>query len=105
MNLKKVEAGNYNSKLTTAAKNIRTELKKKFKGTKFSVSSSRYSGGNSIDISWTDGPETDEVNRITNKYRIGSFDGMVDSYDYSKDRDFTNTHGGSMFVMHSRQVA
>ena len=42
--------------LTDTAKLIRATLKAKFPGIKFSVRSSRYAGGSSIDVRWNDGP-------------------------------------------------
>lgn len=64
-----------------AAANIRKELALAFPGQKFSVRSDAYSMGNSVDIRWTDGPTTKEVEAITSKYSYGRFDGMTDSYD------------------------
>jgi len=88
-----------------AAKNIRIELKKAFPSVKFSVRSSTYSGGDSVDIGWTDGPTTEMVKKITDKYQEGSFDGMTDSYDYSKHREWTDTFGGSKYVMENRSIS
>jgi hypothetical protein len=76
--------------MTTAAqtaKAIRTELKEKFPGTKFSVTSSNFAGGNSVDISWTDGPTRDTVEAVTKKYQYGNFNGMIDLYEYSNSRE------------------
>lgn len=67
-----------------AAKNLRTELGRAFPGTTFRVTSSSYSGGNSIDVAWTNGPTSEQVKKITGKYTCGSFDGMTDSYDYDR---------------------
>ena len=53
----------------TCGKNIRTELKKNFPTTKFSVRFERFSGGNSFDISWVDGPKTQDVDAIVRKYQ------------------------------------
>lgn len=65
-----------------AAKNIRKELSIKFPGVKFSVTSESFSMGDSVDIRWTDGPTSSEVDSIVGKYKDGSFDGMVDMYNY-----------------------
>lgn len=67
----------------SAAKMIRKELKEMFPNTKFSVTSKSYSGGNSVDATWIDGPASEMVEKITNKYQYGKFDGMIDSYEYS----------------------
>jgi len=65
-----------------ASANIKRELSEVFPGVKFSVRSDSFSGGDSVDISWTDGPTTKEVEAITGKYEEGSFDGMTDCYNY-----------------------
>lgn len=70
-----------------AAKAIKTELKAAFPKVKFSVTSDNFSGGNSVRISWVDGPTYDLVAAITKKYQYGHFDGMTDSYEYSNNRD------------------
>jgi hypothetical protein len=82
---------------TIAAKNIRIELKRAFPGVKFSVRSDSYSGGNAIDIGWTDGPTHDQVKKITGKYSGGHFDGMTDCYEYSRS-PWTEVFGSSKYV-------
>jgi nitrogen regulatory protein PII-like uncharacterized protein len=71
----------------STAANIREELKKEFPGMKFSVTSDTYSMGNSVRISWTDGPTSDQVEAITDKYQQGHFNGMEDIYEYSNSRE------------------
>lgn len=70
-----------------ASSAIKKELKKNFANIKFSVKSSNYSGGDSVHIKWTDGPTTDEVEKITNKYQYGNFDGTTDMYNYDNKQD------------------
>lgn len=65
-----------------AAKMIRTALKGKFPGVKFSVKSSRYAGGSSIHIDWEDGPTEKKVRELTQPYAGASFDGMIDMQHY-----------------------
>jgi hypothetical protein len=60
------------------AKLVRTALKKSFPGVKFSVRSSVYSGGASIDVSWVLGPTTKEVDAVAGQYESASFDGSID---------------------------
>lgn len=60
------------------AKLIRAVLKAKFPGTKFSVRSSKYSGGSSIRIGWTDGPTAKLVDAYTQSFAGSKFDGMID---------------------------
>ena len=69
------------------AKAIRTELKKEFPKTKFSVTSENFAGGNAVRIAWTDGPTGEQIEKYTNKYQYGHFDGMIDCYEYSNNRD------------------
>jgi hypothetical protein len=71
--------------LTTAARAaqaIKVELKAKFPGIKFSAMSDNFAGGDSVHISYTDGPKLADVEAITNKYQSGHFDGMQDLYEY-----------------------
>ena len=64
--------------LCRTAKLIRQSLKEAFPGVKFSVRSSTYSGGASIDVSWTDGPNAAQVESITKGFKAASFDGSID---------------------------
>lgn len=57
---------------------IRVQLKKKFPGITFSVRSSRYAGGASIDIHWKFGPSIKTVNEFARMYNGSGFDGMTD---------------------------
>ena len=52
-----------------AAKLLRTKLAAAFPAIKFSVRSSRFSMGESIDVSWTDGPSEARVKEITNAFK------------------------------------
>ena len=74
---------------TTAAlcaADIRKELKKEFPDIKFTIKSQSYSGGNSVRISWFDGPPSVVVREFTDKYQYGNFNGMEDIYEYSNNR-------------------
>jgi hypothetical protein len=64
-----------------AAKEIRQVLKMAFPGQKFEVSSKNYSGGNSINISYINGPTRKEVERYVRDFEYGQFDGMTDMYN------------------------
>lgn len=62
------------------AKLIRLRLAREFPGVKFSVRSDH----NCVDIRWTNGPRGKVVSTITDEYRFGGFDGMIDlAYDSS----------------------
>lgn len=66
---------------------IKQELKEKYPGIKFSVTSETFSMGNSVSVNWTDGPEYEEVNNIVSGYQYGHFNGMEDIYEYKENRD------------------
>lgn len=69
------------STVAQCAAAIRAELKVAFPGTKFTVRSESFAGGNAVDIRYLDGPKREDVCSITDKYQYGSFDGMTDSYN------------------------
>jgi hypothetical protein len=82
---------------TTAAKEIRKQLKRAFPDTKFSV---RTDGG-AIRINWNNGPTTQAVNDITKCYEYGHFNGMEDIYEYSNvDKNIPQVK----FVMTQRDI-
>ncbi len=69
------------STLTSAAltaKAIRARLKQAFPTVKFAVHSDTFSQGNSVDISYTDGPVASLVSFITDEYQTGTYDSMND---------------------------
>jgi hypothetical protein len=60
------------------AKLVRKALKREFAGVTFSVRSQTYAGGASINVRWTDGPRSADVDPILKRYEGGRFDGMID---------------------------
>lgn len=66
---------------------IREELKKTFPNVKFKVTSQNFSMGDSVHVTWTNGPTYKQVEDITRKYQSGHFDGMTDMYEYSNTRE------------------
>lgn len=64
------------------AKMIRKNLKSRFPGVKFSVRTSKYSGGASVDVRWFDGPTQREVEEVVKRYQGATFDGMTDLKEY-----------------------
>lgn len=60
------------------AKLVREALKECYPGVKFSVRSSTYSMGASIDVCWTDGPSQAEIDALVSPYQGADFDGMQD---------------------------
>lgn len=88
----------------TGAENIRRELSRAFPSQKFSVKSESFSMGSSIHIVWEDGPTQAEVEKITDKYQEGKFDGMTDSYDYNHTV-FHDIFGGAKYVQTHREIS
>lgn len=87
------------------AKKIRIELKKNFPGTKFSVTSSTFSMGSSVDVSWTDLPKQKEVDAILNKFQSGSFDGMQDMYISGAYEYQGQLYHGAKYVSGQRELS
>jgi hypothetical protein len=75
--VKTLQQGDYVDVARTA-KLIRDLLAKKFPAAKFSVRSSSYSMGASVDVSWTDGPTEKQVRELTEPFGGAGFDGMID---------------------------
>lgn len=90
--------------LIAASKNIKIELGRAFPGIKFSIKTSRYSGGDSISVRWTDGPTSDQVDDIVKRYQGGYFDGMVDCYEYVHDA-WRDAFGDAKFVFATREMS
>ena len=70
-----------------AATMIRDILKKAFPRTKFRIRARSYSMGSSVDVYWTDGPTSKEVEPLIKHHEYGEFDGMTDSYNYTNRRE------------------
>lgn len=70
-----------------ASKAIRKELKETFEGTKFSVRSSSFAGGDSISVEWIDGPTYDVVMRMIGKYQYGKYKSCCDIYEITNERE------------------
>lgn len=74
---------------------IRAALKKAFPGQKFSVRSSNYSGGSSVDVSYTDGPTQEAVEKVAGAYAGARFDGMID-LAYCAEHWYCSEHGAQV---------
>lgn len=102
--LKRPASDDYRTGLVAAAQNMRLELAAAFPGVKFSVRSSRFSGGDSISVRWVDGPCTVQVEEIVGKYERGRFSGVDDSYTYSQS-PWPLAFGGAKYVMTARDYS
>jgi hypothetical protein len=88
------------------AKLIRKELKANFAGIKFSVRSSSYSGGASIDVRWLDGPCTPDVDRIVKQFQGATFDPMIDlKSSVTGELNGEEVRFGSDYVMTHRDLS
>jgi hypothetical protein len=87
------------------AKLVRAALKESFPGVKFSVRSSVYSGGASINVGWVDGPNADQVKGIVSAFEGSYFDGMTD-YKGSNygSLDGQEVRFGADFIFVNRQI-
>lgn len=77
----------HKSSHAAAAAAIRVELKESFPNVKFKVTSDSFSMGDSVHVSWTDGPTARQVDEIVKKYQYGRFNGMEDIYEYTNNRE------------------
>jgi hypothetical protein len=66
-----------------AGNTIKKILKKAFPDIKFSVRSEGYSGGDNVNVYYTDGVPREEIEKLINHFQEGHFDGMIDMYEYS----------------------
>lgn len=64
--------------LKETAKLVRKALKAQWPTVKFTVRCARYSMGQSIDVAWTDGPTSAEVDPVLKRFNGEHFDGMTD---------------------------
>lgn len=75
---RKAQAGDGWLSTADVAVLVRAALAKAFPGQAFSVRSDNYSGGSSIDVQWSGGPEPKDVQRVAGAYSMAGFDGMID---------------------------
>jgi hypothetical protein len=72
-------------------------LKRSFPGVKFSVTSD-YS---SLNIKWTDGPTSDQLNDVVGRFDIGRSDTQTD-YFYTQESPWSKLFGGVQNLFTSR---
>jgi hypothetical protein len=81
--------------LVETAKLVRKHLAATFPGQKFTVRTSRFSMGSSIDVGWVDGPTASQVDAIIDAFAYGGFDGSID-LAYSVSSWYCAEHGASI---------
>ncbi len=85
---------------------VRKALKERFPSIPFSVRSKTYSGGASIDIGWTDGPTSKQVEEVTHRFEGASFDGMIDLKSYHDSTlNGRRVHFGADFIFTQRAIS
>ena len=90
----------------TAAMNIRIELKQNFPGVKFKVVSKSFSNGTSIGISWVDGPNTKEVEKVVNKYEyVNGYNDLQQEYGLAKYVHVTREFSDETIVKALQKIA
>ena len=89
----------------TPTENLRKELRAAFPNVKFYVRYKSFAGGDEIRVSYTDGPKSEAVKAIANRYAYDSSnsDIMTDYYDY-RPTEFTQKYGGAKFVFVNREM-
>lgn len=80
---------------TTAgtAQLIREALKKAFPTVKFSVTSSTFANGSSVDVAYTDGPSSHQIEQVYAPFISGHFNGQEDMYEYHREPTAINEAG------------
>ena len=83
---------------------VRAELKKQWPRVTFSVRSSTYSGGASIDVRWKGGPDAKAVKQAVSRFEGATFDGMTDLKSYHDSwLDGERVHFGADFIFCQRE--
>jgi hypothetical protein len=96
---------NYMSCAETA-KLVRQALKESFPGVKFGVTSKTYSGGASINVEWSDGPNGAQVEAVTGQFEGAYFDGGIDYKGYKNHSlDGKPVSFGANFIFESRECS
>ncbi|MBU2765460.1 hypothetical protein HAP94_04465 [Acidithiobacillus ferrivorans] len=93
--------GNEPKPFARAVKNVRLVLKQHFSGVKFSVCMENHS---TINIKWTDGPTSEQVQSIIRFFEAGRFNGMDDIYD-RHETPWNTLFGSAEYIFTYRQVS
>lgn len=94
--------GDWRMRYKTASGNLRELLKRNFPGVKFSVR--KDGSGDTVNITWTDGPTRKMVDEIAGQFEGRRFNGMEDCEEIVSS-DFTDLFGSLGYVFTEREYS
>lgn len=90
---------------TDTAKLVRKALKENFPSTKFSVRTTQYAGGASLDVNWTGGPTTPKVDAVVKNFEGSEPDASGDFCDpVIHEKDGQRIHYGARHILTMRMI-
>lgn len=90
---------------TDTAKHVRAALKENFPGTRFSVRTTKYAGGASLDVNWTGGPTTPKVDAVIKDYEGTEPDASGDFCDpVTHEKNGDRIQYGARHILTSRKI-
>jgi hypothetical protein len=89
------------SRHAIGAANLTRMLRRQWPGIAFRVTSKSYSMGSSISVSWTDGPTTEQVDEIADRFEMTDFDAMEDLKTF-RSSVWPDVFGGAHHVIPNR---
>ncbi|AZS26280.1 LPD29 domain-containing protein [Vibrio anguillarum] len=95
-----IQLNDKHSSMTDVAKNVRLDLKKHFKGVKFSVRCHRCS----IVVNWTDGATEKQVKKVVDRYHSAHFNGMEDIQEQNYTA-FHSVFGSVDYMRYNRECS
>jgi len=90
---------------TDTAKLLRAALKENFPSTKFSVRTTKYAGGASLDVNWSDGPTTPKVDAVVKDFEGTEPDASGDFCDpIVQEKDGQRIQYGARHILTMRMI-
>jgi hypothetical protein len=92
---------------TLMRESLKDAFKKDFPNTKFYVNTNKYSGGSSINVRYSDGPHSSDVEHVAKAYAGATFNGMIDLKEYVEGEtvDGVSVSYGADFVFVNRELS
>lgn len=91
---------------TDTAALIRKALKAEFPGTRFSVRTEKYSGGATVFVAWTDGPQEGTVAAVTGRFEGSRADATGDFMDpVTQETDGGKVRYGARHIWTERNIS